>query len=86
MTVEKNYDEARVARVESDDLGVDMFDAAGNLIYSENVYGFWERWDYDSRGCLRLHEDSDGHWVRWHYDESGAPVRWDNSAGSGGDF
>ena len=35
-------------------------DANGNETYLEYSYGFWCRWEHDSKGGVTYYEDSDG--------------------------
>jgi len=38
-----------------------VYDTKGNKIYSENRYGDWYKYEYDSNGNIIYYEDSNGY-------------------------
>jgi len=48
-----------------------FYDDNGNRIYSEELDGYWQKYEYDTDGNRIYSEDSDGEWVKWEYDANG---------------
>jgi hypothetical protein len=57
-------------------------DEKGNLTYSENSDGYWERREYDEDGNQTYHENSDGYWYLYEYDEDGNRTYSEHSYGT----
>ena len=60
---------------------LEIKDKNGNLIYWENLNGFWSKREYDSQGNEIYYEDSNGYWVKWEYDSNGNVIYFENSDG-----
>jgi len=61
---------------------IEIYDENENEIYSENSYGFWQKWEYDDNGNEIYKEDSDGTWEKREYDENGNKIYSENSYGN----
>jgi hypothetical protein len=57
-------------------------DSEGNLIYSENSNGYWEKREFDSKGKLIYFEASNGYWSKREYDSDGKEIYFENSYGT----
>jgi hypothetical protein len=57
-------------------------DSEGNLIYSENSNGYWEKREFDSKGKQIYFEASNGYWSKREYDSDGKEIYFENSYGT----
>jgi hypothetical protein len=57
-------------------------DSEGNLIYSENSSGYWEKREFDSKGKQIYFEASNGYWSKREYDSDGKEIYFENSYGT----
>jgi len=57
-------------------------DKNGNVIYWEDSYGFWVKWEYDSQGNKIYWEDSNRNWEKKEYDSQGSVIYYENSGGN----
>jgi glucose dehydrogenase len=53
----------------------------GKVIYYENLYNNWAKWEYDSKGNQIYVENSAGVWAKWEYDSKGNQIYFENSRG-----
>ena len=53
-----------------------------DILYSENSYGFWKKYEYYENGNIKYFERSDGFWEKREYDENGKDVYYENSDGN----
>ena len=60
---------------------LEIKDKNGNLIYFEDLDGFWVKRKYDSQGNQIYYENSDGNWAKWEYDSQGNKIYYENSTG-----
>ena len=56
-------------------------DTNGNLIYSENSSGYWNKWKFNSNGKFIYFEDSSGYWQKAEYDSEGCLIYSEDSSG-----
>jgi hypothetical protein len=56
-------------------------DENNNLIYHENLDGFWQKKEYDSNDNEIYFEDSNGYWWKAEYDSKGNIIYYENSDG-----
>lgn len=59
-------------------------DKNGNEIYSEDLNGYWAKWEYDSKGNCIYYEDSNGFWSKSEYDSKGNQIYYEDSDGKKG--
>ena len=52
-----------------------------DILYSENYYGNWEKFEYDGNGNRIYLENSNGFWVKNEYDENGYQTYGEDSNG-----
>jgi hypothetical protein len=57
-------------------------DSKGNLIYYENSYGSWSKYEYDSNGNEIYREISNGYWSKREFDSNGNEIYRENSYGT----
>jgi hypothetical protein len=60
---------------------IEKYDAGGNLIYSENSRGYWNKQEFDAKGNQTYYENSKGRWSKWEYDANGNLTYYTNSSG-----
>ena len=51
----------------------------GNVIYYENLYGDWAKYEWDSQGNKIYCENSAGVWAKWEYDSKGNRIYFETS-------
>jgi hypothetical protein len=56
-------------------------DKNGKLLYYEDSYGFWCKYERDENGNERYFENSDGAWYKCELDENGYELYYENSYG-----
>lgn len=56
-------------------------DKSGDMIYFEDIRGFWYKKELDSTGRQTYLENSNGFWAKRKYDESGNLIYYENSDG-----
>ena len=61
---------------------LELYDSNGNMVYSENSYGFWIKRKYDANGNKVYYEHSDGEWEKREYNSSGHIVYFEDSYGT----
>ena len=61
---------------------LEIKDKNGNLIYFEDLDGFWVKRKYDSDGKEIYYELSTGFWAKWEYDSQGNEIYYKNSNGT----
>tara|TARA_R110000803_G_scaffold3218_2_gene10963 strand:- start:145 stop:639 length:495 start_codon:yes stop_codon:yes gene_type:complete len=60
---------------------IGMFDVEGNILYSEDSRGYWEKYEYDDKGNMIYRESSYGYWYKWEYDDNGKLIYYERSDG-----
>ena len=60
---------------------LEIKDKNGNLIYFEDLDGFWVKRKYDSQGNQIYYENSNGRWRKSEYDSEGDIIYFENSDG-----
>jgi hydroxymethylpyrimidine pyrophosphatase-like HAD family hydrolase len=63
------------------DFPLEIRDGNGNLIYKEDEYVFWQKWERNKNGKLIYYENSNPFWVKWEYDEQGHEIYYEDSEG-----
>ena len=58
-----------------------LYDAKGNLTYSEESTGFWVKYEYDDKSNLIYSEHSDDYWMKYERDAEGNETYSENSDG-----
>lgn len=56
-----------------------VFDDKGNMIYYENIYNDWSKFEYDERGNRVYYEAMNGFWEKREFDEKGNTVYYDSN-------
>lgn len=51
-----------------------MFDENGNIVYYEELDGYWSKHIFDNNGYEIYHENLDGYWDKFVYDENGKVI------------
>ena len=60
---------------------LEIKDKNGNLIYCEDLDGFWAKREYDSQSNQIYYETSNGFWVKRKYDSDGKEIYYELSTG-----
>ena len=58
-----------------------VYNTNGNIIYSENSYGYWSKYEYDTNGNNIYYEDSNGFWIKREYDQINNRTYYEDSNG-----
>jgi YD repeat-containing protein len=58
-----------------------VYNKKRNLIYTEDSYGYWLKYEYDNQGNEIYYENSDGVWIKYEYDNNGNVIYYENSNG-----
>ena len=64
-----------------DDGDFELYDKNKNMIYFENIDGFWSKRKYDDQNNEIYYEDSTGFWIKREYDKKGNQIYYENSDG-----
>ena len=60
---------------------LEIKDKNGKEIYYENSYGYWVKYEYDSKGNQIYYENLIGNWAKQEYDSQGNEIYFENSSG-----
>ena len=58
-----------------------VYDTNGNVTYTENSNGYWEKYEYDNNGKVTYTENSNGYWSKREYDNNGNEIYFEDSTG-----
>jgi hypothetical protein len=53
----------------------------GNLIYTENSDGYWDKREYDDNDIMISYENSNNEWYIWEYDDKGREIYYEDYGG-----
>jgi hypothetical protein len=56
-------------------------DKNGEVIYYEDSYGYWQKYEYNDKGNVTYSEVSNGYWCKCEYDDKGNEIYIENSDG-----
>jgi len=60
---------------------IQLFDSNNNLIYYENLIGYWEKQEFDSNSNKIYYETSNGYWYKTEFDSNNNQIYYENSYG-----
>ena len=60
---------------------IEIKDKDGNVVYTENSYGFWIKREFDSKGNQTYSENSNGYWCKSEFDSRGNETYYEDSYG-----
>jgi len=61
--------------------GKHVYNSNGNMIYYEDIDGYWFKREYDTNGNENYREDSYGYWIKKEYDQYGNVIYVEDSGG-----
>jgi len=56
-------------------------DKNGEVIYYEDLYGYWQKYEFNDKGNVTYSEVSNGYWQKYEYDNEGNATYIENSDG-----
>ena len=63
---------------------IDLYDSNGNMIYWQDITGYWQKSEYDEQGNEIYFENSNGFWCQSEYDDKGVQHYYENCRGMTG--
>jgi len=51
-------------------------DKNDEVIYYEDLYGYWQKYEFNDKGNVTYSEVSNGYWCKYEYDDQGSNVTY----------
>jgi len=79
LSLDNLFELLNITNYKIEDNYVDFYDSNDNGIYSEELDGYWEKYEYDNNGNETYFEDSNGYWVKYEYGVNGNRIYYEDS-------